>query len=126
MKHLHKLGKRRCYSCKGIYDLNENNFYKKKGETNNLSYQCKTCRKKFTNGGNIRRKLIEDANFSCIKCKIKNQDYKFFDVDHIIPKHNRKRNSRNCYVLEKEKNNLQVLCPNCHRLKTIEENWSKK
>lgn len=53
-----------------------------------------------------RKYFIKDTR--CHICKIKNEDYRFFDVHHLDG--NNKNNSRK---------NLVLLCPNCHRLETI-------
>lgn len=38
-----KIGKRKCYRCNEIKDLNVNNFWKHKGHPKNLSYLCRKC-----------------------------------------------------------------------------------
>ncbi len=61
----------------------------------------------------------------CKRCGLKNENPSFFDLDHIIPAktteatRRKSRKGGNIYSL-KELGNYQVLCPNCHRLKTIE------
>lgn len=66
----------------------------------------------------FREVLIKEANFSCSACSFTRQnDYRFFDVDHIVPVRDSNKKSRT--VTPAERHNLQVLCPNCHRIKTI-------
>ncbi len=50
--------------------------------------------------------------WTCKHCSLSSDNYMFFDIDHILPK---SRSGHN------KKSNLQVLCPNCHRLKTISD-----
>lgn len=71
-------------------------------------------------GANRMQRLIEVNNaagkphwnigWSCALCGEQNDDHRFFDVDHVIPKAKGGDNSRA---------NLQVICPSCHRKKTI-------
>jgi len=68
----------------------------------------------------LKIKITKRDNYACQKCGLKNENPSFFDMDHKDS--NRNHNSMN---------NLWLLCPNCHRLKTIEDrknlsgNWSK-
>ena len=123
MKHLYKEGKRRCYSCKEVSLLSD--FPNKKGEPLGHSYQCKNCTKKFSNNGGLRRKIIEGVNFKCQHCGLeKINGYSFFDIDHIKPlRRERNKLYRHNYIKKNDKNNVQVLCPNCHREKTIKEGY---
>lgn len=70
-----------------------------------------------------RRSLIEKQNFSCEHCGLqKVGNYSFFDIDHKIAIKRRKNKLyRNSFYKKEdiESGKLQVLCPNCHRLKTI-------
>lgn len=72
-------------------------------------------------GDGYRVKLIGLKNYSCESCGIKNQNPSFFDVDHIKPILRRTNGLRDSarFVKKSCVENLQVLCPNCHRLKTI-------
>ena len=69
----------------------------------------------------FRKFLIENQNFTCEHCGLKrDNDYSFFDIDHKKPLKRGKNNlTRNCIYRQKDMENLQVLCPNCHRIKTI-------
>lgn len=60
-------------------------------------------RKKF-----YRVKILERDGYKCCLCKLKNENSFFFDIDHI------NGNNR-----DNRMENLQTLCPNCHRLKTF-------
>ena len=50
----------------------------------------------------------------CFKCEIQNDDLKFFDVNHIDGDHD-----------NNDIENLELLCPNCHRIETIKQ-WDEK
>lgn len=58
---------------------------------------------------------ILNSNWSCV-CGEKSEDPSFFDIDHIHPRHRGGRGKRD---------NLQILCPNCHRRKTLLQARSK-
>lgn len=74
---------------------------------------CTTCRRKkydlpdFGSKRQKYRRIIPDKGFNCYKCGFIAQDKCQLDVDHINGNHNDNR-------IE----NLQILCANCHRLKT--------
>ena len=66
---------------------------------------------------NVLCKLpIGNIGWTCQKCATYCGDHRFFDIDHILPRH-KKGGSR--------RNNLQVLCPNCHRKKTLIDVWDR-
>ena len=70
-----------------------------------------------------RRRIILLADFTCKHCKLHKPDnYAFFDIDHIEPINC----SDNRGELKVGDLNLQVLCPNCHRMKTIEDRKNGK
>lgn len=52
----------------------------------------------------------EDGLYRCKVCGLADPVYLLFDVDHIIPKSQGGTDARE---------NLQLLCPTCHRRKTI-------
>lgn len=64
---------------------------------------------------------------ACVKCG--NNDPRVLDLDHIKPSE-KDRAAHGKYptyirwrLWEKERDNLQILCANCHRIKTHEETW---
>ena len=69
-----------------------------------------------------RIKILEIKGKRCSKCGMENEHQSFFDIDHITPRRKigKVRIGNNSL---KEIDNLQILCPNCHRLKTIAEGW---
>ena len=69
-----------------------------------------------------KRELIKELGGKCIKCGI--NDERVLDIDHIdankkikVPKHKYTMSSR-LVAWNKEKNNLRILCANCHRIRT--------
>lgn len=69
----------------------------------------------FWNGGKkvfLRKRVLKRDSYTCKNCKLKNKLAGFMDIDHIKPKSkypNLKYNMKN----------LITLCPNCHRIKTL-------
>lgn len=67
------------------------------------------------NGGGIvwvTKQTLLREDYTCQKCGLR--DVEIVEVDHILPK--------SIYPeLKLDINNLQVLCPNCHRRKTIKD-----
>lgn len=66
----------------------------------------------------ISGQALAHIGWACNVCFIQSDDARFFDIDHIVP----------CSVIGKrtirDRNNLQLLCPNCHRCKTLQlESW---
>ena len=59
-----------------------------------------------------RTKALKRDDYTCQKCGYK--DIRIMEVDHIVELKGENRNDPNNNTLE----NLQTLCPNCHRLKT--------
>lgn len=55
-----------------------------------------------------------NVGWKCFRCQETSFDHRFFDLDHLLPRH-KKGSSR--------KENLQILCPNCHRRKTLCDLW---
>lgn len=74
--------------------------------------------RKWNINNNFRYQFILAKGKKCEKCGIENENLSFFDVDHITPL-KRKSLYPSVRYQEKDKHNFQVLCPNCHRLKTI-------
>lgn len=62
---------------------------------------------------NLASKLpAVNIGWSCSQCGMKHDSPLFFDVDHIVPKSKGGTN---------DPSNLQLLCPNCHKGKTIQD-----
>lgn len=61
----------------------------------------------------IAKHSLTNTRWQCAECSIESSDTGFFDIDHIVP----------CAALGKrsyaDNSNLQLLCPNCHRCKTM-------
>lgn len=82
-----------------------------------IRWKCRLSRR-VQAGGNRKeqwkhRKFFFNAIKRCETCAFEVDDFRFFDVHHKDGNH--KNN---------EFENLQLLCPNCHRLETI-ETWKK-
>ena len=70
-----------------------------------------------------RKKVLERDDYTCKHCGLK--DLEIMDVDHIIQirvSHFSKRDEeRNKDLRENGIDNLQTLCPNCHKRKSVQE-----
>lgn len=110
MKQLYKEGKRRCYVCKEILPISSFR------EATKTRYECRPCAATYS-----RMSLIKRLGGQCAICKMAGEPG-FFDIDHIVPLL-RKQNGlgRAARYIKSEINNLQLLCPNCHRYKTMIE-----
>ena len=62
----------------------------------------------------FREEVLNRDGLVCAKCGITHSNRGFFDVDHIVPRSVR-HDGRN------KLDNGMVLCPNCHRTKTLSE-----
>lgn len=60
----------------------------------------------------VAKQLLSRLGWACARCSVADTDFRFFDIDHITPR-SRKGHSR--------LDNLQILCPNCHRRKTLRD-----
>jgi Zn finger protein HypA/HybF involved in hydrogenase expression len=121
MKQLSKIGKRRCHKCKKVFDLDFNNFYHNKNQPFGFAYECRRCHSRFSRRKKIREFFIKENNFTCKHCGLhRPNNFWFFDIDHIIAlKRTTNGLKRNCDLSFSEKNKIQILCPNCHRIKTF-------
>jgi len=64
-----------------------------------------------------RERLLKEANYACTKCdydKRRDDGGCILEIDHINGDHNDNR-----------KENLQVICPNCHALTPNFRNWGR-
>lgn len=116
---------RKCWICKELKPLDADTFYHNKNKPDGCGTECKECHKrKGQERRTARRRLfIESRGNMCARCGLKHEDFKFFDLDHIVPLNDTKspRGWRN-----DNGDNLQVLCPNCHRVKTMQDmEWGK-
>ncbi len=59
-----------------------------------------------------QRFVLERDNFTCQTCQLR--DVEIMEVDHILPIHKHPE-------LKLDPQNMQCLCPNCHRRKTNQE-----
>ena len=112
---LFREGKRRCIKCKVVFDLTSKNFPRSKGVKGDFRYNCVRCH------NNNRLDIIQSKNFKCENCGIYNSNASFFDVDHVIPLQklglSKVRRKGNHFIYSEK---IQVLCPNCHRIKTLQ------
>lgn len=58
---------------------------------------------------------LTNVGWTCTKCSLQHPDASFFDLDHVVP-------SAKLGIRSQDRGNLQVLCPNCHRLKSLVDN----
>lgn len=127
----YKDGEYKCYCCNILLPLTVEFFYTNKHKKNGWSTECRTCRKKQVKIIHARRVIarknfIESKGNKCELCGVYNSNPSFFDIDHITPIRKTKQ-KREAFPLEVENLiNLQILCPNCHRCKTILENVEAK
>jgi 5-methylcytosine-specific restriction endonuclease McrA len=60
----------------------------------------------------ISRSEAGTIGWKCAQCGLFNTQHRFFDIDHILPRSKGGNGLRD---------NLQILCPNCHRIKTCHD-----
>ena len=113
------VGKKRCWICKNIYPANSINFSTSPSKYDGLGTECRPCGlergKQYR--GDLRRAFIESRGNKCENCGVENEDHAFFDLDHIVPLFTIGAQRKQYNFTE----NRQVLCPNCHRLKTLKD-----
>lgn len=117
-----------CWKCKKVFPVTTQFFYRNGNKKNGFSDECKFCRLKYQSDRakilqKIRNNFVISKECRCSACGLYNEDTSFFDIDHIVPvfKTKEKRGKKLFYDSKK----FQVLCPNCHRLKTIYEKKNK-
>lgn len=121
-KQLFKIGLRKCCICKNIKKLDEFSLTKRSNQGGHR-YECKKCsiiKLKSKPFSNAKKFILEKLGKICNRCRFETDLEGFFDIDHIIPRR-RKTLKIPSNVRLNEISNLQVLCPNCHRIKTIED-----
>ena len=112
-----------CNKCEISKLQDRTNFYPLKSHKSGFDTVCIICRRSEANSAsssntNRRREIVRLKGYTCEACSLKNSNPSFFDLDHIKPL--RSGRGRRRYRIE-DTNNLQLLCPNCHRMKTLEE-----
>lgn len=113
------VGTKICTKCKEVKKLDC--FHNNVAKFDGLSTECKPCIKRINHArhGGSRKKFIESKGSRCCRCGTEKDDYRFFDIDHIEPLF-KTGDKRIQYDFNKQAN-LQVLCPNCHREKTMKD-----
>lgn len=112
--HLLHKGLRRCWVCKNIKELKLFKKSKAKKDSGGYAYICNSCHIKDHPKVKLKISFLSTKELKCDKCGVENENKSFFDLDHIIPISKNKS-------LQFDRNNIQLLCPNCHRLKTLED-----
>lgn len=72
----------------------------------------------------FRFRFITEKKNTCENCGLYHFSDSFFDIDHVKPQIGRYRGKdrkRGFRIRESDRDNLRVLCPNCHRLKTLKD-----
>lgn len=109
------------YKDKEKYRLYHNE-YSKKWLTDNADHR-RTWRREWVR--EIRKKAIQALGGTCILCGY--SDVRALEIDHIIPLHQSKGRTNQVSlflsVVRGETENLQLLCSNCHAIKTYNENF---
>lgn len=120
-----------CYACKEEKSIDE--FYTSKVETSGHRRRCKDCDSAYSKKAGDRnvarkRKIVWDYLMvnPCIKCGEANPVVLEFDhrdpskkIDHVTALVSQKRGS--VAKLLEEIDKCDVLCANCHRVKTAEQ-----
>ena len=73
-------------------------------------WKCLNSRRTLSKGRPYRLPFFSNEIKKCVKCEVMNSDFRFFDVHHIDGDHDNNHLS-----------NLELLCPNCHRIETIKQ-----
>ena len=75
--------------------------------------------------GELRQKAIGALGGVCMYCQC--NDMRCLQIDHIVPIRGKRvaNTSLYCSILRGEVGNLQLLCANCHAIKTYENGESR-
>lgn len=119
-----------CNTCKERKELSE--FHKRGGKRKSLQANCKSCDIEKTKAHRKRMRTLVGRwkmQKGCSHCNFKAVSQYQLDLDHIDPK--TKTNKGNSRAIEpswslkrikEELSKCQVLCKNCHALKTFTNN----
>jgi len=111
-------GNKKCSKCKKIMPLES--FYKNRSNRDKHSTECiDCCCQKSRLKRKTRNEFIIKNGLKCSKCGLKYSDADFFEIDHIIPVSVSKTKRK--VICSEDISNIQILCPNCHKIKTLEE-----
>jgi hypothetical protein len=114
-------GYKNCWSCKTIKEATPDNFSTNPSKFDGLGSECVECNKAKNQviRKSKRKEFISSRGNKCTHCGIEHEDESFFDIDHVVPLF-KEGKLRKQYDYS-EASNLQVLCPNCHRIKTLKD-----
>ncbi len=102
-----RLGKKLSIETRRKMSLSKIGNTNNKGRKGELNHQWKGGKDKF-----YQQQALLKENYTCQICLFR--DVEIMEVDHILPKSTYPE-------LRHDINNLQVLCPNCHRRKSNKE-----
>lgn len=114
-------GKKKCTLCKKILDATTDYFYTSKSKFDKLHTECIECvgLLNYKRTAGARKMFVESRGSKCVGCGVTHTDHSFFDIDHINPLY--KLEQKRAQYDYSDSENLQLLCPNCHRLKTLRD-----
>ena len=116
----HGEGKKKCTACKKILPRTPEFFYKNRCTADKMTTECINCCRLLTRKeSKFRQEFVNKLGNKCNHCGMVSMVKSFLEVDHINPVYFIDGKRR--YFSREDKSNLQVLCPNCHKLKTIED-----
>jgi hypothetical protein len=124
---------KQCSICQLVKSLTE--FNKNNGNQDRLSTYCRVCQSKYTANRTKRGlSVLQDLAITigcCSHCQrpYTNEDWHFFEFDHIDPSLKQSRRETDTKWIASNLNefftrvapNLQLLCVKCHKIKTSKE-----